>query len=119
MRNLARAYLIDKFAPAEALLRECLAISEKKASDDWTTANTRSLLGEALARKNDFAAAEPLLLNAQKALFERRDKIRPIDRDATLRDAVDRLVRLYEAWGKPAQAETWKKQRPVKISGSP
>jgi hypothetical protein len=58
-------------------LRECLAISEKKASDGWTTADTRSLLGEALARKKDFAAADPLLLNAQMALLERLTRSDP------------------------------------------
>ena len=77
---------------------------------DWATAEARSLLGEALAGQGEFSAAEPLLLDAQKALTERRDKIPPLDRDVTFRDAAERLVRLYEAWGKPEKAEEWRKR---------
>jgi tetratricopeptide (TPR) repeat protein len=102
----------QKHAEAATRLRECLEIKEKTQPDDWSTANARSLLGEALAGQRAFAEAEPLLLNAQKVLFDRRDKIPPLDRDTALRDSVARLVRLYEDWGKPTQAQTWKKQLP-------
>jgi tetratricopeptide (TPR) repeat protein len=104
-------FLIARQRYAEALpgLRECVAIKEKGQSDDWSTAQARSLLGEALAGLGEYAEAEPLLLSAQKDLNERREKIRPLDRPATLRDSVDRLVRIYQAWGKPAEAEEWKK----------
>ena len=105
-------YLIrqGKHAEAVAVLRECLEIKEKTQPGDWTTAAARSLLGEALAGQGDFLAAESLLVNAQKALTERCEKILPRDRDATLRDAADRLVRLYEAWGKKDKAEEWRKR---------
>ena len=99
-----------KDAEAVPVLRECLEIKEKTQPGDWTTAQARSLLGEALAGQREFPAAEPLLLNAQKALTERRQKIRPLDREGILRDAADRLVRLYEAWGKPDKAEEWRKR---------
>ena len=102
----------QKHAEAATRLRECLDIKEQTQLDDWSTANARSLLGAAFAGQKAFAEAEPLLLNAQKVLFDRRDKIPPLDRDTTLRDSVARLVRLYEDWGKPAQAQTWKKQLP-------
>jgi hypothetical protein len=90
-----------KHAEAVPILRACLEIKEKTDPGDWATANARSLLGEALIGQREFPAAEPLLLDAHKALTERRDKIRPLDREAILRDAIDRLVRLYEARGKP------------------
>src|SRR5262249_18402489 len=99
-----------KHAEAIPTLRECLEIKEKTQSGDWTTAEAHSLLGEALVGQREFLAAEPLLLNAHKALTERRDKIRPLDRDVILRDAAERLVRLYEAWGKPDKAEEWRKR---------
>jgi serine/threonine protein kinase len=103
--------LIHQGEHAEAIpiLGECLEIKEKSQSGDWTTANARSLLGEALAGQRDFPAAELLLLDAQKALTERREKILPRDRDEILRDAIERLARLYEAWGKPDKAEEWRK----------
>jgi len=68
------------------------------------------LLGEALTGQKPSPEAERLLLSARKALEENRNKITPIDQDETLRDAVGRLVRLYEAWGKPAEAETRRKK---------
>src|SRR5262249_21546733 len=38
----------EKWAEAEPVLRECLAIREKVQPDEWTTFNTRSLLGGSL-----------------------------------------------------------------------
>jgi eukaryotic-like serine/threonine-protein kinase len=98
----------ERSANAVPILRRCLEIKEKTQRDDWTTANARSLLGEALTGQKAFQEAEGLLLGAQKVLAEKRDKILPLDRDSTLRDSIDRLVRLYETWGKPAEAEKWK-----------
>src|SRR5205823_9237095 len=47
-----------KWADAEAALRECLALRERKQPDAWTTCNTRSLLGGALAGQAKYADAE-------------------------------------------------------------
>jgi serine/threonine-protein kinase len=99
-----------KHTEAVLILREGLEIKEKTQPGHWTTAYARCLLGEALAGQREFPAAEPLLLDAHKALTERRGKIPPLERDATLRGAAERLVRLYEAWGKPDQAEEWRKK---------
>jgi tetratricopeptide (TPR) repeat protein len=96
------------FEEAGLFLRTSLEIKEKTQPDDWTTAQARSLLGEALTGQKAFGEAESLLLNAQKALTERRGKIRPADRDRTLRNAAARLVRLYEAWGKAEKAAAWR-----------
>jgi tetratricopeptide (TPR) repeat protein len=96
-----------KIAEAVPILRECLEIKDKIQADDWTTANARSLLGEALAGQKAYEEAEPLLLNAQKALAERQARIRPIDRDSTLHDAVERLMGLYEALGNTDKAAEW------------
>jgi tetratricopeptide (TPR) repeat protein len=108
-----------KHAEAVPILRECLGIKEKTQPGDWTTAEARGLLGEALAGRKDFPAAEPLLLEARKALTERRAKMPPCERDGALRDAADRLVRLYEAWGKPAEAGKWREMRPPAPATAP
>jgi eukaryotic-like serine/threonine-protein kinase len=109
----------QKYAEALPFLRECVEIKEKTQPDDWTTAEARGLLGEGLAGLGKYPEAEPLLLAAQVGLVGRREKIRPLDRDAILRDAGARLVRLYQAWGKPAEVEKWKKELPtVKPSSS-
>jgi tetratricopeptide (TPR) repeat protein len=97
-------------AKAVSVLRECLAIREKIQPDSWSTANARSLLGEALAGQKLFGEAEPFLLAGQNELFDRRAAIPAPRRDETVRAAAERLVRLYEAWNKPAEAEKWKKR---------
>jgi tetratricopeptide (TPR) repeat protein len=101
-----------KFAEAVSILREYLALKEKAQPDDWTTAEARSLLGEALAGQRSFQEAERLLLAGQDSLVKRREKIPVRQRDASLYDSVARLMRLYEAWKKPAQADNWKTRLP-------
>ena len=49
--------------PAEEMLRECLAIREKKEPEAWTTFDTKSMLGGALLGQKKYAEAEPLLLD--------------------------------------------------------
>jgi len=114
--------LIREGKPGDAMpvLQECKAIKEKSQPDDWTTANANSLLGEALAGLERFPEAEPLLLAGHKGLLERPEKIPVPERNTTLSDSIDRLVRLYEAWNKPAEAEKWKRtlaQSPTKEPG--
>jgi tetratricopeptide (TPR) repeat protein len=111
---------------AETLLREGLKIREEKArDDDWQLAEIRSRLGSALliatladaslapaTRASRFAEAEALLLEAQYRL---RDD--PGVEPAFKRDAIERLVRLYEAWnsavpngGTAQKAADWRQQ---------
>ena len=48
------AFKKKKWPDAERMLRECLAIREKTLPDDWTTANTKSMLGEALSGQKNY-----------------------------------------------------------------
>ena len=64
-----------KWAEAEPILRECLAIREKAQPDDWNTFNTRSQLGGSLLGQNKFAEAEPLILAGYEGLKAREAKI--------------------------------------------
>lgn len=90
------------------MLREGLAIREKKLpAGAWQIANTRSLLGAALAKQGRFAEAEPLLVAAHDGLVKAKNT--PAVR---LSDAVERIIDLYEKWGMPDQAEEWRKKRP-------
>src|SRR5262249_26975109 len=45
----------QKYAEAEPLLRECLAIREQKQPDDWRTFNTKSMLGGSLLGQQKYA----------------------------------------------------------------
>jgi len=99
------ALLIDaqQFAEAETALRECLEIRQRRlGGDHWLTANTLSLLGAALTGLGHFEEAEPLALRGYQGL---RDN--PETPETRRREARARLVRLYEAWGRPAQAAEW------------
>jgi serine/threonine protein kinase/lipopolysaccharide biosynthesis regulator YciM len=110
LSNLGRCLVHNaKFPEAVERLRECLKIKKSIQPNDWSTANAQSLLGESLAAQKAFQEAEQLLLAGHKALVESREKILPIERDEVLRDATARLVRLYEALNKPAEAEKWRK----------
>jgi hypothetical protein len=98
-----------KDTEAEAVLRNCLAIRRQKEPEAWTTFNTLSLLGGALARQQKYADAEPLLLQGYQGLKERAAKI-PAQGKARLTEAPERLVQLYEAWGKPDDAARWRQE---------
>jgi len=99
-----------KPAAAELKLRESVAIRRTIRPDDWITFDAQSMLGEALLEQKKFAGAEPLLLSGYEGMKQREAKIPARDRKPRLTTAVERLVRLYEAWGKPDQAAKWRKE---------
>jgi serine/threonine protein kinase/lipopolysaccharide biosynthesis regulator YciM len=108
-----------KFAAAERVLRECLAISTKIAPDSWSTFRARSVLGSALAGQKKYAAAEPLLLSGYLGLRERATRIPVAARGRTLDVARYRIVQLYEAWGKADEAAKWRGQRKTTPASKP
>ena len=98
-----------KWVEAEPILRECLAIREKAQPDDWSTFNTRSQLGGSLLGQKKFADAEPLILAGYEGMKAREAKI-PAPGKPRLTEAAERVVQLYEAWGKTDQAAEWKRK---------
>ncbi len=100
---------IARVLDAESVLREALAICEKKEPDGWTTFNTQSLLGGALLGQKKYADAEPLLLAGCEGLKQCEAKIPALSRDR-LTMALERLVQLYEATGQKDQATKWRKE---------
>jgi len=98
-----------KYAEAEPPLREALSGYVKTTPKHRNRYDTGSLLGASLAGQRKFAEAEPLLLEGYAGLLERVKTIPAYDMD-TFTDAGERIVRLYEAWGKPAQAAEWRKR---------
>jgi serine/threonine protein kinase/tetratricopeptide (TPR) repeat protein len=99
----------EKHAEAEKPLRDCLAIREKAQPDLWNTFNARSLLGEALLGQKKYAEAQPLLLSGYQGMKEREATIPPNSK-VYLREALERVVRLYEATGDKDQAAKWRKK---------
>jgi tetratricopeptide (TPR) repeat protein len=105
-RNLL---LQQKFAEARPFLRESLEISEKASPAEWTAWEARSVLGASFAGGRSFAEAEPLILSGYEGMKAREASIPPSDRPR-LAEAAARVVRLYEAWGKPEKAEEWRRR---------
>jgi tetratricopeptide (TPR) repeat protein len=100
----------EHFAEAEPIVGECLRIRTAQKPDAWTTFNTQSMLGGSLAGQKKYAEAEPLLLAGYEGMKQRAAQI-PSRAKVRLTEALDRLVQLYDAWGKPDQAARWRAER--------
>jgi len=94
---------------AELAFRQCLNIRDKIQADDWTAFDARSCLGGALLDQKRYADAEPLLLSGFEGLRQREASI-PTAEKPRLTWALERLVRLYDAWGKQEDAMKWRKE---------
>jgi eukaryotic-like serine/threonine-protein kinase len=97
----------NKASEAEPLLRECMAIRGQAAPDDLAHYDAMSLLGGALLGQGRYFEAEPLIVPGYEGMKERQAKIAGLDR-SRLREAAERVVRMYEEWGKAEQATLWK-----------
>jgi serine/threonine protein kinase/tetratricopeptide (TPR) repeat protein len=106
--RLGRNLLMQsKCSEAEPVLREGLAIRAQAAPDALSRFDAMSLLGGALLGQGRFAEAEPLVVQGYEGMWAREAET-PAPGQPRLREAADRLVRLYEAWGQPEQAAAWK-----------
>jgi tetratricopeptide (TPR) repeat protein len=110
---LAGTLLLQKKpAAAESILRESLAILRRKQPDAQGTFHTQSLLGSALLGQQRYADAEPLLVRGYQGLS--RSVPAPGQKNydpriwQRLLDALERLVQLYDAWGRPSEAARWR-----------
>jgi hypothetical protein len=92
-----------KPAEAEMALRECLVVRQKNQAEEWTTYETRSLLGKALADQQKYADAEPLLVAGYEGM-KRREAAIPTRDKPRLTKALERLVAYYEARGMNTEA---------------
>jgi hypothetical protein len=97
----------SRWSAAEAILRECLAIREEVQPDEWTTFNTRSLLGGSLLGQKEYAEGEPLIVSDYEGLKAREARIPPPGMPR-LAEGADRVIRLYEGWGKEDKAAEWR-----------
>ncbi|HEX6737603.1 MAG TPA: serine/threonine-protein kinase, partial [Vicinamibacteria bacterium] len=102
IRNLALHYQQQaRAAEAERAFQEVLAqLRKSHAEGNWEIGRAKSELGGCLAARGAYAEAEPLLLEGYKAVSDRPDRWN--------KAARERLVKLYEGWGRPADAERWK-----------
>jgi WD40 repeat protein/serine/threonine protein kinase len=97
----------QKYAEAEPILRECLTFRVEKLSDTWLRYNAASMLGGALSGQKKYAEAEPLLLQGYEGMKQRESQIPPQVVKIRLAEAVERLVRYYEATNQTEKAKQW------------
>jgi serine/threonine protein kinase/Flp pilus assembly protein TadD len=93
-----------KAVEAEPLLHEGLNIRRNALpKDHWAVADAASVLGGCLAALQRYPEAEPLLLTSYESL-QKDEQVQP----RVLREAHERLVKLYETWDKPNKAQEWR-----------
>jgi tetratricopeptide (TPR) repeat protein/tRNA A-37 threonylcarbamoyl transferase component Bud32 len=97
--------LLNKFDEAEPALSESVSIFAKSPNAVAAHYPTWSecWYGASLAGQRRYAKAEPHLLSAEKELRAARTIPR-----RQYRQAVEQLVKLYEAWGKADAAARWR-----------
>jgi serine/threonine protein kinase/tetratricopeptide (TPR) repeat protein len=97
----------NRAAEGEVLLREAMEIrSRAHRPDDWRVAEARSLLGGCLLAQKRFAEAEPLLVEGYSGMEIKRGRAW-----RRTRQAQERVVALYEAWGRPEAAARYRDVR--------
>jgi len=102
----------DRAAEALPLLREAFDIRRSRlVPGHWLTAVTASALGACLTALGQFDEGEQLLLDAYGNLQVERGQ-----QDERTLAALDRLIALYQAWGKAEKASALESQRPPAAS---
>jgi serine/threonine protein kinase/Tfp pilus assembly protein PilF len=118
MQSLANNLLGQhRYSESEAMLRTALGDWGNPDANDWRPFYGRNLLGAVLADQKQYAEAEPLLILGYKGMKDRAARI-PAYHQSKLRDAGSRIVRLYEDWSKPVQANEWRQITSIAYPGS-
>ncbi|MCS6804680.1 MAG: serine/threonine-protein kinase [Acidobacteriota bacterium] len=102
--------LTDKGNPqaAEPLLRDGLnALRRTLPEDHWWIAQAESGLGACLVALRRYDEAEPLLVKSYATLKAQRG-----GRNRHTQQTLQRLIDLYEAWGKPGKAAQYRAHLP-------
>ncbi len=92
-----------KLEEAEGMIRESLQIRlNSLPSGHWLIAEAKSVLGGCLASRGRFSEAEPFLVESYPVISAARG-----EHNSRTRDALDRIIHFYLAWGDPQKAATW------------
>ncbi len=103
--SLARLLLAEGDAEgAESIARSAHSTLHRRMSADHRqTQHAQSVLGASLARQGRFQKAEPLLTESHRWLSERLSP-----RTVAARDALLRVIELYDAWGQLDKATAYR-----------
>lgn len=89
---------------AEPFARDALGIQMKKLpAGSWRIAVSESVLGESLAGQKQFEAAEKLLTESYNQIEK---SLKPDDKRR--KEALTRVIDMYEAWEKPERAAEYR-----------
>src|SRR5205807_1503229 len=99
--------LQQKYAEAEPLVREAVAIFEKQRPEDPRRFYWVSLLGAVLVGQRKYTEAEPLLLQGYEGMKQREPTTVAGER-RRLTEAGEWVVRFYEATNQPEKARMWR-----------
>ena len=86
---------------AEPLLR--LDLSRRERGSNWSRFHGESLLGASLLGQKKFGDAKPFLIGGYEGMKQREAQI-PAPLKRYLTEASERVVRLYDEWGKLDEA---------------
>jgi eukaryotic-like serine/threonine-protein kinase len=85
-----------------------VTILRKKQPEAATTFLAQSLLGDVLLAQHKYPEAEALLVQGYEGLKAREGQISPLYARFRINEAGERIVRLYEAWGRAEKAAEWR-----------
>lgn len=88
-------------------LSRCYESERKYFSDNWSTYDTQSCLGEAQLRCGEIAKAKRNLTAGFEGLMQRQSKI-PKSEDTILTDSIKRMIILAETDGSTQDLKKWK-----------
>ncbi len=103
----------EQWSDAEPIIRECLAIREGADPSNWTTSNTRSMLGGSLLGQKKYVEAKSFLEQGYAELVEHLKstsvlRLREAIHQRT-RDCVGWLIKLCDETNDTGQKEKWTK----------
>jgi tetratricopeptide (TPR) repeat protein len=101
--------LQGRYAEAEPVAREALALMEKLLPDDWSRFHAMSVVGGALLGLQRYAEAEPFLVQGYGGMKQREAFINAGFK-LWLTRAGERLIRFYEATNQPEKAREWREK---------
>lgn len=102
----------QRYIEVEMDLREVLRALEKTQPEEWERYNCQSILGASLAGQKKYAEAEPLLLSAYEGMVTKESTVSrayPL-RPKLHEEGGERIVQLYQDWGKPEKAAEWREK---------
>jgi hypothetical protein len=112
-----KSEVAERAREAERLLHEVVAVRLRDSTNSWRIGDLKSRLGAALVSvavtdsQLDVEARRAKLSEAESLMLEGHERLRtPSAEEKYKRDALQRLVRLYEAVNQPDKRAEWQQK---------